>query len=72
MVKRFFSFGLALFISFSFLFYLPNEKVSAYHSEIPSFDGSYYEYLSSPSHLTLLENEFSRLGINSDDYYYFI
>lgn len=72
MVKRFISFGLALLLSFSFLFYLPNEKVSAYHSEIPSFDGSYYEYLSSPSHLTLLENEFSSLGINSDDYYYFI
>ena len=29
MVKRFLSLGLALLLSFSFLFFLPNEKVSA-------------------------------------------
>ena len=41
MVKRFLSFGLALLLSFSFLFYLPNEKVSAFSSDDISFDKAF-------------------------------
>ena len=37
MVKRFLSLGLALLLSLSFLFYLPNEKVSAEEYSVSDF-----------------------------------